>query len=282
MQEKIKAAFSSIHADPSLRFKTERAIEEKLCRLKKKTHRARRLAPVLACLVLCVLGIAGYISYSTPVAAISLDINPSIELEINRYDRVIAINGYNSDGASLAKEVPEIKNMKYTDAVQTILENERIVSCLNAGDILEITVSGSSEQSAKTMQECISAETTADPNYIYCSAGQKEIAAAHALGVSFGKYRLLLQLLETDPGLTMEDVQGLSMRELRKQLESSLSGEEASESNGENGGNGNGGQYGNGNGNYGNCSGSGAGTGSGGGNPYGNHAGKGNGYGNKS
>ena len=30
----------------------------------------------------------------TPVSAVSIDVNPSIELGVNRFDRVVAVEGY--------------------------------------------------------------------------------------------------------------------------------------------------------------------------------------------
>ena len=41
--------------------------------------------------------------YFTPTMEISVDINPSIELGVNRFDRVISVDGYNEDGQALAQ-----------------------------------------------------------------------------------------------------------------------------------------------------------------------------------
>ena len=40
--------------------------------------------------------------YFTPIAEISIDINPSIELRVNRFDQVISVDGLNGDGQALA------------------------------------------------------------------------------------------------------------------------------------------------------------------------------------
>ena len=43
-----------------------------------------------------------------------------------------------------------------------------------------------------------------------------EAEAAHECGLSYGKYRAFLELQALDPTVTAEDVQGLTMREIRE------------------------------------------------------------------
>lgn len=65
-----------------------------------------------ACFVLCV-ALGGYHLYFTPTSIISMDINPSIELEINRFDKVIGVDGYNEDGENLVESL-HMLNENYT------------------------------------------------------------------------------------------------------------------------------------------------------------------------
>ena len=55
--------------------------------------------PLLACLALVValLGGGGWLWF-TPTASVSVDINPSLELRLNRFSRVVAVEGANADG----------------------------------------------------------------------------------------------------------------------------------------------------------------------------------------
>ncbi len=59
---------------------------------------------------------------------------------------------------------------------------------------------------------------TSPENQIYCTDSQ-EIADAHAVGLSFGKYRAFLAAQAVNPELTVEDAQELTMRELEPLLE---------------------------------------------------------------
>ena len=57
---------------------------------------------------------------------------------------------------------------------------------------------------------------TAEEENIRCQAGNAaEAQAAREAGLSLGKYRAYLDLLELDPSVTPGDVSSLTMREIR-------------------------------------------------------------------
>mgnify|MGYP006964182038 CR=1 FL=1 len=56
----------------------------------------KRVLSVAACLLLLFLG--GRQFYFIPTVKISIDINPSMELGVNRFDRIVSVEGYNDDG----------------------------------------------------------------------------------------------------------------------------------------------------------------------------------------
>lgn len=215
MENKFKSAFGQIHAEDALKSKTKAFIYEKTNGYdRKKRVNFQRAVMSMACLLIAVVGIFGYFSYTIPVVAISIDINPSIELEINRYDKVIDVKGYNDDGIRLAGEL-DIQNMDYSSAINAVMENQTVVSCLNDNNVLEITISGNSEKAKEKMQSCISDKTNVEQKYIHCYGNKDDIEAAHSAGLSVGKYRAYLELKEENPDITPEDVSGLTMREIR-------------------------------------------------------------------
>ena len=77
--------------------------------------RFRPLASALACLLL-MLGVGFWQLWRTPVSYISIDINPSIELALNRLDRVVAVTAYNEDGAAVAQGL-SLENRPYQQAM---------------------------------------------------------------------------------------------------------------------------------------------------------------------
>lgn len=269
MERKIKAAFDSVHAEASLKEETKNRIAKKTRGFEKRpSGNFRRAAALAACFLVLLLGAAGYFTYTTPVAAISLDINPSIELTVNRFDRVIHATGYNADGEQVVAEL-DLKNKNYTAAMNAVLQDDTVASCLKDDGILEVTLTSDSQETMQNMQNCICAQTTVTAGQIYCTNRREEVEAAHAAGVSFGKYRAFLELQKVDPDVTAEEIQNLSMREIRERI-AAASGED------EQSGNGYGQGQGGGNGNTGNGNGNTAGgqNGSGNGNGNGNQYGK--------
>lgn len=62
-------------------------------------------------------------------------------------------------------------------------------------------------------------------------AHEDEVSDAHDQGLSYGKYRMLLQIQELDPSVTADDVRDMTMREMRELLVS-LGGEDSGASGG--------------------------------------------------
>lgn len=230
MENRIKEAFDSIHAEEQLKDRTKKILSEQLSPKKKQkiTRKGgytpgRQLAVMAACFLMVIIGAGGYTSYFTEVSAISIDINPSIELGINCFDRVISIEGYNEDGSKLAEKL-DIQFMDYIEAIDEILEDEEINSYLSADEQLSITVIGDDEEKSQEMLTNVNACAATHEN-VYCHSGNaKEVEAAHHAGLSFGKYQAFLELRGLDENITVEDVENLTMKEIYEWIEK-LSGE---------------------------------------------------------
>ena len=227
MDNKIREAFDVIRAEDNLKQNTKEFLRKQLYvkengKAKSFYAKSRQLSAVAACFMVVVAGI-GYFSYFQTVSAISIDVNPSIELGINRIDRVVSVEGYNEDGIRLAKQL-DVRFMEYTEAVETILEDEVIAEYLNKDEQLSITVLGDdnkSQEMLSNVNSCVKKHKN-----VHChSSNFVEAEEAHRHGLSFGKYKEFLELQELDSNITVEDVQGLTMREIRTWIEE-LSGED--------------------------------------------------------
>lgn len=220
MNNAFKELFGPIRAEDALKERT-RAFLARETRNYAKAPTVRHGYPVYAAVCACLLFLmlGGRWLYFTPTAGISIDINPSIELSINRFDRVIAVTGFNEDGRELSREL-NVKYKDYAQAVEQVLNHDSVSALLSGGEVMTITVVGPDrQQSAKLLsgvEMC-----TADQSNIDCySAQPEEAAAAHEAGLSCGKYRAFLELRLLDPDITPEAVQGMTMREIRALIES--------------------------------------------------------------
>ena len=116
MDHKVREAFEQIHADADLKQKTKDALAKRLSNKRRMPVGRVPLTAAFACMAALVLATGIYFSYTTPVAAVSIDVNPSIELQVNLFDRVISVQGYNEEGTKLAESL-SVENMNYTEAI---------------------------------------------------------------------------------------------------------------------------------------------------------------------
>jgi len=82
-----------------------------------------RITSVAAALIL-IFGMAyGAYSYNVPYSYISIDINPSIEIIVNRYDRIIGLEGIDDDGKIIAGGLSSYKHTLINKGIQDIINS---------------------------------------------------------------------------------------------------------------------------------------------------------------
>lgn len=202
-------ALDQVRAEDSLKQNTRAFLARK-----RHTHTlrvVRRLSAAAACLAVAVALAGGYRVYAAPVSVIGIDANVSLELGINRFDRVVSATEVDADGSTA--DLSGLYAMHYTDALEEILGGEEITAYLAQDGELSIVVIEGDEQMLEQVRAC-----TGQQN-VHCYAGsEQEMEQAHAEGLSYGKYRLLLQIQQLDPSVTAQQVQEMSMCQLRELL----------------------------------------------------------------
>lgn len=235
MNETWKNTFDQIHAEPELKEHTKEYLSEKVYRVhdRRVSHFRRLAAASVLCLFLCAAGVC-YLFF-TPVTYISVDINPSLELNLNCFDRVVSVDGYNDDGKALAESL-SLQYMNYMDALNRILESDTIKTLLSENNDLSLTVAGESETQSQEVLRDVEASVSASSN-IHCHSGDmEEVQEAHSCGMSFGKYQAFQILQELDPSVTADEITGLTMHEIWDRIRQ-LSDEDSGDASGSAGNN---------------------------------------------
>jgi len=88
------------------------------------------LTMVAACLLIFILGGYSYLSIQ-PVTFITLDINPSIELSLNKFGRVIEVKGLSSDGIDMIGDGRAFHKMDMEKAIRVLLDQAVSMNYLN-------------------------------------------------------------------------------------------------------------------------------------------------------
>ena len=215
MNERIKDAFDSVKADEILKENTYNFITEKS---KKKSFplMKKQLIAVAACVVFTVVMLGGYFTYFTQVSAISVDINPSIELGINRFDRVVSAKSFNAEGNEILESV-NLSFKDYSEALQELMECEETKKYLTDDSAVTFTITGKDESRCDKIIENV--ENCKLNDEVHCYKTSDEfVEKAHHLGMSFGKYKAFLLLKELDPTVTEKDVENLTMKQIRERI----------------------------------------------------------------
>lgn len=225
MKDKFLQAFDKVQAEEALKERTMDRLRE---RLNKKSvgkwHAPIRFAVAVACCLLFV--IVGGFSYNVYYAAsayVDMDVNPSIELVVNRFDRVIGSWAYNEEGSGILSGV-NLDHMQYDEAVQVLLEQMIQQAYLQQNPEVSISVQADEEREVRmvaTLDAAIAAQLET-----YGTAARTEIFAvseevrahAHEYNVTPAKHLAIEALMQVDPSASYESCADHSVGEIRQMV----------------------------------------------------------------
>ena len=148
MDGRLRKAFDSIEAGDALKARTRARVIQRM-----RARTRARVMPRIALAMMCVLLVlAGGFTYLTPVSAISLDVNPSIELALNRFDRVVSARGLNAEGEALVSGM-SLFGRDYRDAVDAITGSDAMAQYLTDGEQIAITIASDNAQRSAELLE---------------------------------------------------------------------------------------------------------------------------------
>lgn len=226
------------HAAPDVRDSVLTRCEEQKGRIvimaeKKKTRGwAARAAGIAAAFVLLAggaLGVHAYRDNYTVASTVSLDVNPSIEIKVNKNEKVLEVVPLNEDGKIV------IGGMDFEGSGLELTVNALIGSMLKNGYLSDmansILISVDSADLAES--EKLQTELTAEINALlqtdqFSGAVLSQTVIqdsqlqqlAEAYGITTGKAQLIQQICTQNTRYTFEDLVSLSINELNLLSES--------------------------------------------------------------
>lgn len=190
---------------------------------KRKNKKLSRILSIAAVFVLLIAGVFLYKNFtgSDAAALVSIDVNPSIELEVNADERIIIARALNDDG----KKVLSGMKLEGTDLntgvnaiVGSMLKNGYIDELRNSV-LVSVSGDGSIDTAAleaKLMQEVSSALDGAGAvvaqNLDDIDDDTRKLAERY--GISVGKAAFIEKIIELNPTLKVEELAPLSINEL--------------------------------------------------------------------
>ena len=185
----------------------------------------RYISSVAAAAVL-VTAIGGGVAYATPYGVVSLDVNPSLEYTINRFDYVLSVEGVNEDGREMlaGMDKTQLVHRRIDDAI------EASVTQLEAGkwlggesdEILLAAGTKADDHSERLIREL---ETglcqKRDGLEVHAvTVSREELDEAHREGMSAGRRRMLHELGESEgAGFVPAEWANRPIRDIFQQLD---------------------------------------------------------------
>lgn len=185
----------------------------------------KKLIAIAACFIflICSGGIGTFL-YFDETTLISMDINPSLEFGLNRFERVVSATALNDDGWALVEKVP-VRNKSYADALEVILTDTAVKDFISNTDNITMTVYSSNGEKESLILEKMKLTTNQilqDQNMnadveMY-SVNNQVVEEAHMHGVTAGKYIYLEQLQEISPDININEYTHCSINNIKEQI----------------------------------------------------------------
>ena len=226
LRDALSGAFDKVHAPEQLKMRTFEMIEAQRMRqtdgVVDQADAADGQADVdtsdafRTSAVLITLGIGGgAYAYQTPVAYVGIDINPSIELGVNYFDRVVSAEGVNADGQDILSET-KVVGMSYEEALASLNDSLVNKGYLTADAAVAVTVMCDDDSRCSNLEETSQRCFSSAGQGVHCSrATSAEHHEAHESGLGMGKYLAWRSLVDAGVDISADDVAHMTMSELR-------------------------------------------------------------------
>lgn len=185
-------------------------------------RRRIRVIGTLAAACFCMIAVAGgtYTYRNGKVdSVIEIDVNPSVELSVNRKNRVLSAVPLNEDAAEIMAEM-DLKGVNLNVAVNAVIGAMVTHGYLDDLDnAILVTVSNDSVSKAASLRSAVvtDIQTSLEENQVEAVVYDQQAVVeedvkqlADEYGISYGKAYFLKELISQNPSLTMEDMEKLA------------------------------------------------------------------------
>ena len=226
----LKIYFDQIKAEDELKEKTKDRIMSYLTKEDRRKQRpAKRLAVMAAVTACALLLVFSYTIYRRPVNYITLDINPSVEVALNIFDKVVSAKGINTDGELLIAGL-KLKNRSVTKAFDMLVQEASGQEYIAAdgSTVIALTVSSADEekiqelqdQSGQGVQNALRVTSRSAILYKDCSAPLLR-EEAQELRISPGKLRLIKILQDLEPQIETSQIADIRISDIMGMIKES-------------------------------------------------------------
>ncbi len=177
-----------------------------------KKHHRGGLVAAAACFMLLATGGAGYATAVSPYSHITLDVNPSIEYTLNRFDQVVSIESMNDEGQEIIDNISEdiSKFASFEDVFRMTVDELYQLGYLTGDEhdymVLSVCCDKSSDKAAtlESSLEAIASDYTLTSEVLEVTENDRKEASD--LNTTAGKLALIMDVVSKEDNLTEKDV----------------------------------------------------------------------------
>ena len=225
---RVRQAFQNLEPAPDLNARTldfigaQRQSAPSPAKKRRKPIFLAAAFAAAACFIAAAVGI--FATSSQITAYVDIDINPSLELGINRFGTVVSAEGVNEDGAAvmaaLDTEGVILTGLSYEAAAEQLAVSNTLGAYLDEGAFAQFSVVCDNDAQATQLQQATENCFATLPCAASCQrATAEDHQAAQDVGMGVGRYQAACQLMEKDSSYTLEECSHMTMRQLRDALE---------------------------------------------------------------
>lgn len=228
VESRIEEGFDAIRLPESVRRSTLASIDaarthttEAAAPAKRRKSKGKGKGPKLAlaaCFALLLACFVGYQAFAVQTAFVDIDVNPSLELGINRMNTVVSATALNDDAADVLAET-HVVGKPYQEAFDQIAAYLESTGTIDADSFVAVGVTGDDAAQAQALQALTEESLGKLPCEGACEHADDQVRIdAHAAGMGTEKYLVAQELLALDPNATLDECRDMSMKELRSRI----------------------------------------------------------------
>lgn len=188
----------------------------------------KKMSAIAASFLIFAMLSTGVYAYYTPYSYVSLDINPSLEFSVNRFEKVIGVHAFNEDAEKVLSASEDIKYKDIDTALEQILDTASDQGFLKKDELNSImfVVSSGNKKEEKAVSNKISSTSTEvlsqlGSNYevILETTKMNTYKEAKKQNISPGRVILANQFKEVKPDINEEDIKHMPLQQAIKQIE---------------------------------------------------------------
>lgn len=177
---------------------------------------------VIGCILLGCIGFGGFYIYklNKVLTVLTIDINPSLKLNLNYKDEIIKVEGLNEDGINLLKE-ENFKGDDLDDAIEEIAELTVKKGYVSEEDnYILVNVEGKDiKGKVVTLIDKAFKEENVECNVIVQEINANAKDMAEKYGISESKASYIEEKIKENEGITFEELKDKSINEINKYVE---------------------------------------------------------------